>query len=74
MFVKENPDRKKNKKNKKNKIFRKDVTYDNIRSHKKTGFELLFRSSIFRKTTGGRGRVKLTPSPHPSPANFGLNI
>ena len=39
--------------------FRKDVTYDNIKSHKKTGFHPLFRRYIFRKSTWG---VKLTPS------------
>ena len=26
-----------------NEIFRKDVTYDNIKSHKKPGYHLLFR-------------------------------
>ena len=34
-------------------IFTKDVTYDNIKSHKKAGFRPLFRSYIFGKTTGG---------------------
>ena len=33
-------------------IFRKDVTYDNIKSHKKTGFHPLFSRYIFGKTTG----------------------
>ena len=42
-----------------NEIFRKDVTYDNIKSHKKPAFHPLFRGYIFRKTTGGGG-VKLT--------------
>ena len=36
-----------------NEIFRKDVTYDNIKSHKKPGFHPLFRGCIFGKTTGG---------------------
>ena len=31
--------------------FRKDVTYDNIKSHENLGFYSLFRRSIFRKTT-----------------------
>ena len=39
-----------------NEIFRKDVTYDNIKSHKKTGFHSLFRRYIFGKTTGGSNR------------------
>ena len=38
-------------------IFRKDVTYDNIKSHKKPGLNPLSRSYIFGKTTGG---IKLT--------------
>ena len=32
-----------------------DVPYDNIKSHKKTGFHPPFRRYIFRKTTGERG-------------------
>ena len=35
-----------------NEIFRKDLTYDNIKSHKKLAFNPLFRRYIFRKTTG----------------------
>ena len=35
-----------------NKTFRKDVTYDNIKSHKKTGFHPLYETCIFGKTTG----------------------
>ena len=34
-----------------NEIFRKDVTYDNIKSHKKPGFHPLFRRHIFEKNT-----------------------
>ena len=30
-----------------NEIFRKDVTYDNIKSHKKAGFHPLFRRYNF---------------------------
>ena len=40
-----------------NEVFRKDVTYDNIKSYKKTGFHSLFKRYDFRKTTG------LTPPP-----------
>ena len=35
-----------------NEICRKDVPYDNIKSHKKPGFPPVFRRYIFRKTTG----------------------
>ena len=34
-------------------IFRKDVSYDHIKSHKKPGFHLLFRRYIFRKAVLG---------------------
>ena len=46
-----------------NEILRKDVTYDNIKSHKKPGFQPPFKRYIFAKTTGlgGGGEVKLTP-------------
>ena len=37
------------------KFFRKDVTYDNIKSHKKQGFHPLFRRCIFEKTTRPQG-------------------
>ena len=36
-----------------NEIFRKDVTYDNVRSHKKLGLHPLSRRYIFEKTTEG---------------------
>ena len=36
-----------------NEIFRKDVTYDNIKSHKEPGLHTLSRRCIFGKTTGG---------------------
>ena len=36
-----------------NDIFRKDVTHDNIKSHKNPGFYPLFRRYNFKKTTGG---------------------
>ena len=31
-----------------------DVTYGSIKSHKKPGFQTLFRRNIFRKTTEGQ--------------------
>ena len=34
-----------------NEIFRKSVTYDNIKSHKKLESHPLFRRYIFQKTT-----------------------
>ena len=36
-----------------NEIFRKDVPYDNFKSHKKPGFHPLFRRYNFQKTTEG---------------------
>ena len=41
-----------------NEIFRKIVTYDNVKSHKKAGFHHLFRKNMFEKTTeeGGGGK------------------
>ena len=42
-----------------NETFRKDVAYDNIKSHKKPGIHYLFSRYIFEKTTGG---VKLSLS------------
>ena len=36
-----------------NEIFRKDVSYDNIKRHKKTRFHPFIRRYIFRETTGG---------------------
>ena len=35
-----------------NEIFRKDVTYDEIKSHKKPVFHPLFSRYIFGETTG----------------------
>ena len=46
-------------------IFRKNVPRDNIQSHRKTGFHLLFGRYIFGKITVG---VKLTPPSPPSPS------
>ena len=48
-----------------NEIFWKDVTYDNIESHKKPGFHSHFIRYISQKTTG---EVKLTP-----PTGFRVN-
>ena len=48
-------------------IFRKDVSYDNIKSHIKPGFHPLCKRYIFRKT---KRRVKLTPPPLPPPNRF----
>ena len=38
-----------------NEIFRKGVTYDNIKCNKNPGFNPLFKRFTFRKTTGRRG-------------------
>ena len=43
-----------------NEIFRKNVTCDNIKSHKKSSLHPLFRRHNIRKSTGGG--VKLAPS------------
>ena len=40
-----------------NEVFRKDATYDNIKSHKEKGFHPLLKRCIFEKT------VKLTSQP-----------
>ena len=42
-----------------NEIFREDVTYNNIKSHKKTELHPLFRRYSFGKTTGD----SIEPSP-----------
>ena len=44
-----------------NETFRKDRTYDNIKSHEKAEFHHLSRRYILGKTTGGGS--KLTPLP-----------
>ena len=43
-------------------MFRKDLPYDNFKSHKKTGFHPLFRRYNFQKTTGVGGQI----DPHPA--------
>ena len=44
-----------------NEILRKDVTYDNIKIHKKAGLHPLSRRCILEKTTGGQ----IDPIPQP---------
>ena len=48
-----------------NQVFRKDVTYDNIKSYKKQGFILSLEDTFFEKPQGQikLGWVKLTPLP-----------
>ena len=46
-----------------NKIFRKYVTYDNIKSHNKPGLHPRSRSYIFGKNTEGRREFRLAPHP-----------
>ena len=36
-----------------NEIFRKDVTYDNVKSHKKQGFTLSSEDTFLEKPQGG---------------------
>ena len=45
-------------------IFRKDIAYNDIKSHKKSGFLLLFRRYIFGKPAVLE--VKLIPQPFSS--------
>ena len=45
-----------------NEFFRKNVAYDNKKSHKKPGLHRLFRRNISGKTTGGD---QIDPSPRP---------
>ena len=47
-----------------NEIFKKYVTYNNIKSHKKQGFHPLSRRYIFQKTIGG-GQIDPPPLPPP---------
>ena len=51
-----------------NEIFRKDVTYGNIKSQKNQDSTLSLKNAFFGKTTGG---VKFLP-PSPPPAILGL--
>ena len=43
-------------------ILKRDEIYDNIKSHKKPGFHLLYRRYNFGKTTRRGGRVQVAPS------------
>ena len=46
-----------------NEIFRKDVTYNIVKSHKKTGLHPVCRRYIFGKVTrGGGGQIDLPQS------------
>ena len=45
-----------------NEILRKDVPYDNIKSHRKPGFHPFFRRYIFWEITGG-GQFDSSPPP-----------
>ena len=47
-------------------MFRKDVTYDDIKSHKKAGLHPLSEKYIFGKTTG-RGQIDPPPLSPPTP-------
>ena len=45
-----------------NEIFRKDIPYDNIKSHKKQGFPLLLEYTFFEKLQEGAVKLTLPPS------------
>ena len=47
-------------------IFRKDVTYDNIKSRRKPWFHPPFRKQIFRKTTE-ESQIDTPPPPNSPP-------
>ena len=42
-------------------IFRKDVTYDNIKSHKNQGFTLSLEDTFLKKSTGGGSQTDPLP-------------
>ena len=42
-----------------NEIFRKDVTYDNVKSHRKQGFTLSLEGVFFETPYGGGGGVSM---------------
>ena len=44
-----------------NEIFRKVVTYDNIKSHKKPGLHPVPKRYLFEKTTGGGSNCSPQP-------------
>ena len=43
-------------------IFRKDVTYDNIKSHKNQGFTLSLEDTLLKKAQGGESNWSPTAS------------
>ena len=43
-------------------IFRKDVTYDNAKSNKKSGLHHFSEKHISKKTTGVGGHIELLPN------------
>ena len=47
--------------------FRKNLTYDNIKSHKKSGLHPLSRKQILEKTIERRGQINL-------PSSFRVNL
>ena len=53
-----------------NEIFRKDVTYNNIKSHKKQGFILFSQDTFLEKPQEG----SQIGAPTPPSAVLGLNI
>ena len=50
-----------------NEVFRKDVTYDNIKSHKKQGFPFSLKKFISQKITVGLSYLLPPPPPPPHP-------
>ena len=50
------------------------MPYDNLKSHKKSGFYPLFRRYIFRKTTGGGGGGQTDLLPSRSRVNHAVTL
>ena len=48
-----------------NEIFRKDVTHDNIKSHKKQGYTLSLEDEFFKKSQRCGGQINHPPPPPP---------
>ena len=48
-----------------NEIFRKAVSYDNVKSHNKPGLHLLFRRYNFEKKKQWGGQIDPPPTPQP---------
>ena len=53
-----------------NEIFRKDVTHDNIKSHKKQGYTLSLEDEFFKISQGCGGQI----NPPPSSVVLGLTL